>query len=65
MVHNRKFGFGEITPDAEEYPAFEYLGSCSAYHTCIWQAAVGEEFVLTDKSFGIWEGCLNDYLGIH
>ena len=32
---------------------------------CIWQAAVGEEFVLTDKSFGLWEGHMNGNRGIH
>ncbi|KAG6330700.1 hypothetical protein ID866_8386, partial [Astraeus odoratus] len=54
-----------IPPDLEHYPAVAYQTSCGGHYTCIWEAADGEEFVLTHNGFGLWEGLINGEPDIH
>lgn len=61
----RKFRTNQVPPDIEHFPALAYQSNCGKYYTCIWQAAVGEEFVLTNTSFGLWEGLIMNEPSIH
>jgi len=61
----RKFRTNQVPPDIEHFPAFAYLSNCGKYFACIWQAAVGEEFVLTNTGFGLWEGLMMNEPSIH
>jgi hypothetical protein len=45
-----------IDPDEEHFNALAYEGLADGRFLCIWEAADGEEFVLGDNSFGLWEG---------
>ncbi|KAI6120559.1 hypothetical protein EV401DRAFT_1859687, partial [Pisolithus croceorrhizus] len=49
----------------ENFPAITYQTHCGGKYTCIWQAAEGEEFVLTHNGFGLWEGLVNGIPGLH
>jgi hypothetical protein len=46
----------KIDPDEEHFNALAYEGLADGSFLCIWEAADGEEFVLGDSSFGLWEG---------
>ncbi|KAJ8596828.1 hypothetical protein M405DRAFT_781125, partial [Rhizopogon salebrosus TDB-379] len=54
-----------IPPDIEHYPAVTYQGHADGYFLSIWEAAEGEEFILTHNAFGLWEGAANDFHGLH
>jgi len=54
-----------IDPDEEHFNALAYQGLADDYFLCIWEAAVGEEFVLGDTGFGLWEGIAAGYSGLH
>ncbi|KAH7890456.1 hypothetical protein F5I97DRAFT_1783095, partial [Phlebopus sp. FC_14] len=43
-------------PEAEDFPAITYQSLAGGFFMCIWEAADGEEFVLTYNGFGLWEG---------
>ncbi|KAI6038518.1 hypothetical protein EDC04DRAFT_3063288 [Pisolithus marmoratus] len=49
----------------ENFPALTYQVHCGSKYTCIWQAAEGEEFVLTHNGFGLWEGLIDGLPGLH
>ncbi|KAG6328023.1 hypothetical protein ID866_11066 [Astraeus odoratus] len=53
-----KYG-NNVVDDANDMHAFAYMFDASMYLPCIWEAAEGQEFVLTDRSFGLWEGVFN------
>jgi hypothetical protein len=54
-----------IPPDIEHYPALTYQGHADAYFLSIWEAAEGEEFILTHNGFGLWEGLGKGFHGLH
>jgi hypothetical protein len=54
-----------IPPDIEHYPAVTYQGHADGYFLSIWEAAEGEEFILTHNAFGLWEGAANGFHGLH
>ncbi|KAF7971744.1 hypothetical protein HWV62_19993 [Athelia sp. TMB] len=49
---------GDILPDADHYPALAYLAQSGECFLCLWEASDGEEFILTDNGFGLWEGLI-------
>ncbi|KAI6169771.1 hypothetical protein EDD17DRAFT_1463334, partial [Pisolithus thermaeus] len=51
--------------EIENLPAISYQSNCGNKYTCIWQAAEGEEFVLTHNGFGLWEGIINGLPCLH
>ncbi|KAJ8596830.1 hypothetical protein M405DRAFT_725507, partial [Rhizopogon salebrosus TDB-379] len=54
-----------IPPDIEHYPAVTYQGHADGYFLSIWEAAEGEEFILTHNGFGLWEGLAIAFRGLH
>ena len=54
-----------IDPDEEHFNALAYTGLADGYFLCIWEVADGEEFVLGDTSFGLWEGQASGHNGLH
>ncbi|KAK7682141.1 hypothetical protein QCA50_014727 [Cerrena zonata] len=46
----------KIPPDIEHYEAVAYYREADEYYLGFWEAAEGDEFVLTHNSFGLWEG---------
>ena len=48
--------FDDLAPDLELFEAVAYQIQAGRYHLGFWEAAPGEEFVLSDNSFGLWEG---------
>jgi hypothetical protein len=54
-----------IDPDDEHFNALAYYGLADGHFLCIWEAADGEEFVVGDSSFGIWEGSAAGHSGLH
>jgi hypothetical protein len=54
-----------IPPDIEHYPAVTYQGHADSYFLSIWEAAEGEEFILTHNAFGLWEGAADGFHGLH
>lgn len=54
-----------IDPDEEHFNALVYEGLADGHFLCIWEVADGEEFVLGDSSFGIWEGTAGGFDGLH
>lgn len=48
--------FDEIDPSLEHYPAIEYMMQADGCFLAIWEAAPGEEFILSNNSFGLYEG---------
>jgi hypothetical protein len=54
-----------IPPDIEHYPAVTYQGHADGYFLSIWEAAEGEEFILTHNGFGLWEGLAIGFRGLH
>lgn len=54
-----------IDPDEEHFNALAYQGLANGYFLCIWEVADGEEFVLGDSSFGLWEGTAAGHPGLH
>ncbi|KAG0693697.1 hypothetical protein DFH29DRAFT_816074 [Suillus ampliporus] len=54
-----------IPPELEFYPAFTYCGQADSYFFSIWEAAEGEDFILTHNSFGLWEGLAGGWPGLH
>ncbi|KAG1797977.1 uncharacterized protein BJ212DRAFT_267950 [Suillus subaureus] len=45
-----------IPPGLENFPAYTYHTHANNYFFSIWEAAEGEEFIITDNAFGLWEG---------
>jgi hypothetical protein len=54
-----------IDPDEEHFNALAYEGLADGHFLCIWEVADGEEFVLGDSSFGLWEGTAVGHSGLH
>jgi hypothetical protein len=54
-----------IPPDLEHYPAFTYQCNANSHFLSIWEAAEGEEFILTHNGFGLWEGLAVGFPGLH
>ncbi|KAG1789080.1 uncharacterized protein HD556DRAFT_1400521 [Suillus plorans] len=54
-----------IPPDLEHFPAYTYHVHASYYFFSIWEAAEGEEFILTQNGFGLWEGLADGYPDLH
>ncbi|KAG1725894.1 uncharacterized protein EDB91DRAFT_1022191, partial [Suillus paluster] len=54
-----------ISPDFERYPVVAYHGQANNYFFSIWEAAEGEEFILTNNGFGLWEGLAGGCPGLH
>lgn len=48
--------FKEIDPGLKHYQAVEYALEADRSFMAIWAAAPGEEFILSDNSFGVFEG---------
>ncbi|KAG2039019.1 hypothetical protein BDR03DRAFT_917992 [Suillus americanus] len=46
----------DIPPDLEHFPAYTYHVHANSYFFSIWEAAEGEEFIVTHNAFGLWEG---------
>ncbi|KAJ8596827.1 hypothetical protein M405DRAFT_856220, partial [Rhizopogon salebrosus TDB-379] len=42
-----------------------YQGHADGYFLSIWEAAEGEEFILTHNGFGLWEGLADGFHGLH
>jgi hypothetical protein len=57
--------FMRFDPNEEHYPALAYQGLADNFFTCFWEAANGEEFILTSQSFGLWEGLFTSFPGVH
>ncbi|KAI6004387.1 hypothetical protein F5J12DRAFT_942472 [Pisolithus orientalis] len=69
-----KYGHGHIlewlcgrtsVTEIEKGPAITYRNNCGLKYTCVWEAAEGEEFVLTHNGFGLWEGIINGFPCLH
>ena len=54
-----------IDPNEEHFNALAYAGLADGFFLCIWEVADGEEFVLGDSSFGLWEGIAAGHPGLH
>jgi hypothetical protein len=54
-----------IDPDEEHFNALAYYGLADGWFLCIWEVADGEEFILGDSSFGLWEGKGAGQNGLH
>ncbi|KAG1874951.1 hypothetical protein F4604DRAFT_1680810 [Suillus subluteus] len=54
-----------IPPDLEHFPAYTYHGHANSYFFSIWEAAEGEEFIITHNAFGLWEGLGGGCPGLH
>jgi hypothetical protein len=54
-----------IPPDLELYPTVTYQGQANNHFLSIWEAAEGEEFILTHNGFGLSEGLANGFPGLH
>ncbi|KAG2108953.1 uncharacterized protein F5147DRAFT_159954 [Suillus discolor] len=54
-----------IPPDLEHFPAYTYHTHADNYFFSIWEAAEGEEFILTHNAFGLWEGLIGGCPGLH
>jgi hypothetical protein len=54
-----------IDPGEEHFNALAYYGLANGHFLCIWEVADGEEFVLGDSSFGLWEGTVAGHSGLH
>jgi hypothetical protein len=55
----------QMLPDLERFPAVGYHTQAASFFLSIWEAAEGEEFILTHKAFGLWEGLAGDCPGLH
>jgi len=55
----------QVDPDMEHYLALAYVNQAQSYFLCFWEAADGEEFILGDNSFGLWEGRAAGESGLH
>ncbi|KAF8959800.1 hypothetical protein BDZ97DRAFT_1704757 [Flammula alnicola] len=49
----------------DNYPAVDYTDMANMSFLGIWQAAEGEEFVIGNNSFGLWEGVIDGEPDIH
>ncbi|KAG2064530.1 hypothetical protein BDR04DRAFT_1035077, partial [Suillus decipiens] len=54
-----------ISPDLEHFPAYTYHTHADNYFFSIWEAAEGEEFIITHNAFGLWEGRAGGCPGLH
>ncbi|KAG1823140.1 hypothetical protein EV424DRAFT_1511077 [Suillus variegatus] len=54
-----------IPPDLENHDAYTYHTHADNYFFSIWEAAEGEEFILTHNTFGLWEGLGGGCPGLH
>lgn len=54
-----------IDPDEEHFNALTYYGRADGWFLCVWEVADGEEFILGDNSFGLWEGMAMGHSGLH
>ncbi|KAG2151024.1 uncharacterized protein EDB93DRAFT_1103257 [Suillus bovinus] len=54
-----------IPPDLKHFPAYTYHTHANNYFFSIWEAAEGEEFILTHNGFGLWEGLADGYPDLH
>ncbi|KAG2059292.1 hypothetical protein BDR06DRAFT_1017754 [Suillus hirtellus] len=54
-----------IPPDLEHFPAYTYYVQANSYFLSIWEAAEGEEFIMTSHAFGLWEGLGYGCPGLH
>ncbi|KAG1898323.1 uncharacterized protein F5891DRAFT_1044144 [Suillus fuscotomentosus] len=54
-----------IPPDLEHFPAYTYHTHANNYFFSIWEAAEGEEFILTQNGFGLWEGLADGQPDLH
>ncbi|KAG2059275.1 hypothetical protein BDR06DRAFT_1003408 [Suillus hirtellus] len=54
-----------IPPDLEHFPAYTYYVQGNSYFFSIWEAAEGEEFIITSHAFGLWEGLGYGCPGLH
>ncbi|KAG1813562.1 uncharacterized protein BJ212DRAFT_1275165, partial [Suillus subaureus] len=54
-----------IPPDLEHFPAYTYHTHADSYFFSIWEAAEGEEFIITHNAFGLWEGLGGGCPGLH
>lgn len=48
--------YAEIDPDLEYWQAVEYSDQADGLFLAIWEAAPGEEFIVSENSFGLYEG---------
>ena len=76
MLHGKEFElkYGDkitemlttrIDPDEEHFNALAYTSLAEGCFLCIWEVADGEEFVLGDDCFGLWEGIAAGHPGLH
>jgi hypothetical protein len=61
----RMLTVSQVDPDMEHYLALAYVNQAQSYFLCFWEAADGEEFILSDNSFGLWEGRAAGESGLH
>ncbi|KAG2059273.1 hypothetical protein BDR06DRAFT_719764 [Suillus hirtellus] len=54
-----------IPPDLKHFPAYTYHTHANNYFFSIWEAAEGEEFILTHNAFGLWEGLADGCPDLH
>jgi hypothetical protein len=54
-----------IPSDLEHFPAYTYHTHADNYFFSIWEAAEGEEFIVTNNAFGLWEGLAGGCPGLH
>ncbi|KAG2108944.1 uncharacterized protein F5147DRAFT_576304 [Suillus discolor] len=54
-----------IPPHLEHFPAYTYHTHANNYFFSIWEAAEGEEFILTQEAFGLWEGLADGQPDLH
>lgn len=54
-----------VDPGIENFHAVDYSLEANTRFLGIWEAAQGEEFVMGDNSFGLWEGVIGGIPGAH
>ncbi|KAG2064531.1 hypothetical protein BDR04DRAFT_1235061 [Suillus decipiens] len=54
-----------IPPDLEHYPAYTYHTHANGFFFSIWEAAEGEEFIISQNAFGLWEGLVGGCPSLH
>lgn len=57
--------YAEIDPNLENWQAVGYSDEADGFFLAIWEAAPGEEFILSANSFGIFEGSESPFGPIH
>lgn len=55
----------EVNPDLEHWESVAYSTQMAGFFLNIWEAAPGEEFIISSNSFGLYEGRKDPYGPLH